>query len=99
MIILASDCDSKCTFDVDCPFPLVCKEEECVKDSSVLWKCPGVFSDPRLACKKFTVNSNPISEPEEEYEYDDYEYESMSTTTTTTTTEKSTTITPGKQTN
>ena len=94
MIISASDCDSKCTFDVDCPFPLVCKEEECVKDSTVLWKCPGVFSDPRLACEKFIVGGNPSSEPEdEEYEYDDYDYESTSTTTTTT--EKTTTIAPG----
>ena len=90
MTISASDCDSKCTFDVDCPFPLVCKEENCVKDSTVLWKCPGVFSDPRLACKKFIVDGNPSSETDEEYEYDDYE-----STSTTTTTEKTTTLTPG----
>ena len=52
----ASDCDSKCTFDVDCPFPQVCNNEECVMDSNVLWECGGVFSDPRLACKKRLIN-------------------------------------------
>ena len=30
---LASDCDSKCTFDIDCKWPSVCKNEECVEDS------------------------------------------------------------------
>ena len=56
--ISASDCDSKCTFDVDCPFPQVCNDEECVMDSNVLWECGGVFSDPRLACKKRLINGN-----------------------------------------